>query len=664
MIVELGHFALILAFATSLVQATLPIIGSRRRDSSLMELAPICAIIAFGLVAFSYLVLTNAYIQSDFSVFNVWQNSHSMMPLIFKITGVWGNHEGSMMLWVLILVFFGAMVAAFGNDLPQTLKANTLAVQAWISVAFLAFILLTSNPFVRLIPVPAEGRELNPILQDYGLAIHPPLLYLGYVGFSITFAFAVAALIEGRVDAAWARWVRPWALAAWTFLTAGICMGSYWSYYELGWGGWWLWDPVENAAFMPWLAGTALLHSALVVEKREAMKIWTVLLAIFTFSLSLLGTFLVRSGVLASVHAFASDPTRGIFILGILTIFIGGAFALFAWRAPTLTADGLFAPLSREGALIFNNLILVTAAATVLLGTLYPLLLQTLTGSKITVGPPFFNLTFTPMIVILLLAVPFGPILGWKRADLIAAAQRLYFAAVIGFAAALVIILAVTGAPVLAALGIGLAFYVMVGASAEFFVRSGLGKTDIATVWRRIKGIPRSVLGTMCAHFGVGVSLLGIVVATAFSTEAIFEMKPGDVQKVGCCQIRFDGTHAARGPNYLADVGRFSVIKNGHMAANVDAEKRVYDSSKVSTTEAGIQTFGLSQLYISLGEVHSNQHAIVRLWWKSYITLIWIGAMIMAFGGALSLFDRRLRFGIPTARRRKIVQQLSFERSE
>jgi cytochrome c-type biogenesis protein CcmF len=623
-----------------------------------------CAMIAFGLVAFSYLMLTEAYIHSDFSVLNVWQNSHSMMPLIFKITGVWGNHEGSMMLWVLILVFFGAMVAAFGNDLPQTLRANTLAVQAWISLAFLAFILLTSNPFVRLIPAPDEGRELNPILQDFGLAVHPPLLYLGYVGFSITFAFAVAALIEGRVDAAWARWVRPWALAAWTFLTAGICMGSYWSYYELGWGGWWFWDPVENAAFMPWLAGTALLHSALVVEKREAMKIWTVLLAILTFSLSLLGTFLVRSGVLTSVHAFASDPTRGIFILGILTLFIGGAFALFAWRASTLRADGLFAPLSREGALIFNNLILVTAAATVLIGTLYPLLLQTLTGSKISVGPPFFNLTFTPLIVLLLLAVPFGPILAWKRADLIAAAQRLYFAATIGFAAAFVVIFLVTGAPVLAAFGIGLSFYVMVGALSEMFARSGLGKTGFATVWQRLRGTPRSILGTMLAHFGVGVSLLGIVAASAFSTEAIIEMKPGDMRAISCCQIRFEGIHATRGTNYHASVGHFSALRNDSVVANIDAEKRFYDSSRTSTTEAGIHTFNLSQLYISLGEVHGNQHAIVRIWWKPYVTLIWIGAMIMAAGGILSLFDRRLRFGVPAVRRRHIIQQPSFEDAE
>ena len=491
--------------------------------------------------------------------------------------------------------------------------------------------------------------------------MHPPLLYLGYVGFSITFAFAIAALIEGRIDAAWARWVRPWTLAAWTFLAAGICMGSYWSYYELGWGGWWFWDPVENAAFMPWLAGTALLHSALVVEKREAMKIWTVLLAILTFSLSLLGTFLVRSGVLTSVHAFATDPTRGTFILAILIIFIGGAFALFAWRAPTLRADGLFAPLSREGALIFNNLILVTAAATVMVGTLYPLLLQTLTGAKISVGPPFFNLTFGPLIAPLLLALPFGPILGWKRADLLAAAQRLYFAAAIGLGASLVVIFFVTGAPVLAAFGIGLAFYVMLGALAEVIARSGLGKTDAMAVWRRLKGIPRSVFGTMFAHFGVGISLIGIVAASAFSTEAIIEMKPGDIRSVGCCQVRFDGMRGENGPNYHSDVGHFSVLENGRLVTTIDAEKRLYQSSRVSTTEAGIRTFGTSQLYISIGEVRGDQHAVVRLWWKPCVILIWLGALMMAFGGVVSLLDRRLRLGVPTVRRRHVVPQPGFE---
>ena len=373
MIIEIGHYALVLALATAIVLSIVPAIGARRLDQAMMDVAPLGSVVMFGLVAFSFGVLTYAHVVSDFSVKNVWENSHSLVPLIYKYSGVWGNHEGSMMLWLLILSLFSALVAVFGRNLPDTLKANVLSVQAWISVAFILFILLTSNPFVRLDPAPAEGRDLNPVLQDIGLAIHPPLLYLGYVGFSICFSFAVAALMEGRIDAAWARWVRPWTLAAWTFLTLGIAMGSYWAYYELGWGGWWFWDPVENASFMPWLAGTALLHSALVMEKREALKIWTVLLAILTFSLSLMGTFLVRSGVLTSVHAFASDPSRGVFILCILMIFIGGALSLFAFRAPRLSAGGLFAPISREGALVLNNLILTVACGTVLTGTLYPL---------------------------------------------------------------------------------------------------------------------------------------------------------------------------------------------------------------------------------------------------------------------------------------------------
>ena len=376
--------------------------------------------------------MTACYVGSDFSVLNVFQNSHSTMPLIYKFTSVWGNHEGSMLLWVLILALFGALVALFGANLPDTLRANVLAVQAWIASAFYLFILMSSNPFLRVAQAPAEGRDLNPILQDIGLAVHPPMLYLGYVGFSISFAFAIAALIEGRIDAAWARWVRPWTLTAWMFLTLGIAMGSYWAYYELGWGGWWFWDPVENASLMPWIAGTALLHSAVVMEKRNALKVWTILLAILTFSLSLLGTFLVRSGVLTSVHTFATDPTRGVFILAILVIFIGGGLALYAWRAPALKQGGLFAPISREGALVFNNLFLTSACATVFVGTLYPLALEALTGEKISVGAPFFNLTFGPLFVPLLIAVPFGPLLAWKRGDFPGAAQRLIAAAALG----------------------------------------------------------------------------------------------------------------------------------------------------------------------------------------------------------------------------------------
>src|SRR6201988_1535644 len=432
-----------LALGLALVQGTMPIVGTRTNDAVLMSMAAPIAFAQFAFVATAFTALAICYVISDFSVLNVFENSNSQMPFIYRLTSIWGNHEGSMMLWVSILTFFGALVAVFGNNLPAVLKANALAVQAWIAAAFHLFILMTSNPFVRISQTPFEGRDLNPILQDPGLAFHPPLLYLGYVGFSIAFSFAIAALLEGRIDAAWARWFRPWVLGAWMCLTIGIAGGSYWAYYTLGWGGFWFWDPVENASLMPWLAGTALLHSAVVMEKRGALKVGTILLAILAFSLSLIGTFLVRSGVLTSVHAFATDPARGIFILAILIVFIGGALALFAWRAPALKQGGLFAPISREGALVFNNLFLTTACATVLTGTLYPLALETLTGEKISVGAPFFNATFGPLFVPLLLAVPFGPLLAWKRGDLLAAAQRLIAAGI----AALVALAVTSGWP-------------------------------------------------------------------------------------------------------------------------------------------------------------------------------------------------------------------------
>src|SRR4051812_26191971 len=431
MIAELGHYALVLALALALVQSCVPLYGAQRNDTALMGIASSTAVAQFCFVAIAFAALVACYLRSDFSVVNVFENSHSAKPLIYKITGVWGNHEGSMLLWVLILSVFGALVALFGGNLPARLKANVLAVQAWIAAAFYLFILATSNPFLRIATPPLEGRDLNPVLQDPGLAIHPPLLYFGYVGFSISLSFAIAALIDGRIDAAWARGVGPGALLAWMFRTAGVAMGSYWAYYTLGWGGWWFWDPVENASIMPWLAGTALLHSAVVMEKRNALKVWTILLAILAFSLSLVGTFLVRSGVLTSVHTFASDPARGTFILAILVLFIGGALALFAWRAPLLKQGGLFAPISREGTLVLNNLFLVTACATIFVGTLYPLALEALTGEKISVGAPYFNATFGPLFIPLLLVVPFGPLMAWKRGDLAGVAQRLMGAAAI-----------------------------------------------------------------------------------------------------------------------------------------------------------------------------------------------------------------------------------------
>src|SRR6187455_3395570 len=458
---ELGHFALVLALGLALIQSIVPVIGVHRRDGSLMRLASSTALAQFVFVALSFLALTACYVTSDFSVATIYENSHSAMPLLYKFTSVWGNHECSMLLWVLILALFGALVALFGGNLPDTLRANVLAVQAWIASAFYLFILITSNPFLRIADAPFEGRDLNPILQDPGLAIHPPLLYVGYVGLSISFSFAIAALIDGRIDAAWARWVRPWTLLAWMFLTLGIAMGSYWAYYELGWGGWWFWDPVENASLMPWLAGTALLHSALVMEKRNALKVWTLLLAILAFSLSLLGTFLVRSGVLTSVHTFASDPLRGVFILAILVIFIGGAFTLFAWRAPLLKQGGLFAPVSREGALVLNNLFLTSACATVFVGTLYPLALESLTGEKISVGAPFFNLTFGPLFIPLLIAMPFGPLMAWKRGDFLGVTQRPFGAFALALVGIAITFVAAGGGPVLAPFGIGLSLFVV-----------------------------------------------------------------------------------------------------------------------------------------------------------------------------------------------------------
>ncbi|WP_048649135.1 heme lyase CcmF/NrfE family subunit [Nitratireductor soli] len=653
MSIELGHFALVLAFALALVQASVPIIGGQLKNEALMRIGEPAAITGFALVALSFVALTMAYVQSDFSVLNVWENSHSAKPLLFKITGTWGNHEGSMLLWVLILFFFGALVAVFGRNLPLSLRANVLGIQGAIGSAFVLFILATSNPFARLDPAPMQGRDLNPILQDIGLAVHPPMLYLGYVGFSVAFSFAIAALIEGRIDAAWARWVRPWTLAAWLFLTGGIAMGSYWAYYELGWGGFWFWDPVENASLLPWLAGTALLHSALVMEKRSALKIWTVLLAILTFSLSLLGTFLVRSGVLTSVHAFATDPTRGVFILAILMVFIGGSLALFAWRAATLSAGGLFQPVSREGALVLNNLLLTTATATVLIGTLYPLLIEAVTGDKISVGPPFFNLTFGPLFLPLLAIVPFGPLLAWKRGDLAAVAQRLFAAFGIALAAALLIYLVVDRTSVLAALGIGLGVWLVMGALTDLVLKSGLGKVAAPVVLRRLTGLPRSVFGTALAHAGLGLTTIGIVAVTTLETERIVAMQPGDSVELHGYVLRFDNLRPFTGPNYTEDQGNFALSrKTGADLGEIMSSKRFYPARQMPTTEAGIRTLGLSQLYVSLGEKTPSGALIVRVWWKPMVTLIWLGALVMMAGGAVSLLDRRLRVGAPMPRKK------------
>ncbi len=646
-IAELGHYALVLALVLMLVQSTVPLLGLYWRDQRLVAVSGSTPIAGFVLVAIAFAALTAAYVASDFSVRNVWENSHSAKPMLYKVTGVWGNHEGSMLLWVLILALFGALVAAFGANLPSTLRARVIAVQGWIGTAFLLFVLLTSNPFERLHPPPLEGRDLNPILQDIGLAIHPPLLYVGYVGFSIAFAFAVAALMERRIDAAWARWVRPWTLAAWVFLTGGIAMGSYWAYYELGWGGWWFWDPVENASFMPWLAGTALLHSAVVMEKRGALKVWTILLAILTFSLSLLGTFLVRSGVLTSVHAFATDPSRGVFILAILVAFIGGALALFAWRAPDLKQGGLFAPISREGALVFNNLFLVTATATVLIGTLYPLALEAVTGQKISVGAPFFNLTFGPLMVPLLMALPFGPLLAWKRADLYGATQRLGVAMIAALVAAVITYVVAGGKGVLAPLALGLGVWLIAGSLVDLAERIQLLRAPARTSWARFVGLPRSAIGTVVAHAGIGVMVIGIVGTTAYQTEEIVSLSPGESVDVAGYTLLFQGMSPVTGPNYREDRGQFLASRGGAEPFSMTPSKRFYMAREMATTEAAIETIGFSQLYVSLGDEIEGGTVAVRASYKPLVTLIWLGALVTSIGGTLSLTDRRLRIGAP-----------------
>ena len=647
MIAETGHYALILALGVAIIQTVLPLWGTRRHDAQLMAVAVPAAQMQFLLIAIAFSALMMAYVTSDFSLQSVWANSHSAKPLIYKIAGVWGNHEGSMVLWVLILGLFGAAVATYGTNLPKELKANVLAVQGSIGVAFLLFIVTTSNPFMRLDPAPFDGQGLNPVLQDPALAFHPPFLYTGYVGFSMAFSFAVAALIDGRIDAAWARWVRPWTLAAWMCLTLGIAMGSWWAYYELGWGGFWFWDPVENASFMPWLAGTALLHSALVMEKRDALKVWTVLLAIITFSLSLMGTFLVRSGVLTSVHAFAVDPARGIFILAIMGVFIGGALTLFAFRAPRLAQGGLFAPISREGSLVLNNLLLTTACAGVFVGTLYPLALEAITGEKISVGPPFFNFTFAPLIAPLLIAVPFGPMLAWKRGDIVAAAQRLMAAACLALIATVAILAWRQQGPWLAPFGIGIGTWLIAGALSEIAFRVKLFDGSWADSARRLGNLPRAAFGTMLAHSGLGLVVIGIVATTAWRSESILVLKPKESTDIAGYHLTFEGVAPREGSNYRERVGLFKVTRDGREVTKLEPSKREFTVEKSATTEAGIHASWRGDLYVVLGDQLKDGGYSVRLYFNPLVRLIWLGALVMFAGGALSLSDRRLRVGAP-----------------
>jgi len=652
MVPELGHYALVLALLLACVQAGVTLVGARAgeaRGALLMAAGPSTAIAQAGFVALAFGCLMWSYAVSDFSVANVAQNSHSLKPMLYKLTGAWGNHEGSMVLWVLILALCGALVALFGGNLPATLRARVLGVLALVSVGFLLFILLTSNPFMRLWPIPEDGRDLNPLLQDPGLAFHPPFLYLGYVGTAVAFAFACAALLEGRVDAAWGRWVRPWTLFAWSALTVGIGLGSWWAYYELGWGGFWFWDPVENASLMPWFLATALLHSAIVVEKREALKVWTILLAILAFSLSLLGTFLVRSGILNSVHAFANDPDRGVFILALLFVTVGGSLALFAWRAPALAPQGVFAPVSREGGLILNNLLLATLCAVVLVGTLYPLFADLVWGAKITVGPPFFNAATFPLFFALLVAMGVGPLLPWKRADLWAALSRLKLAAAV-VAALVVVYLAAVDRTLLPLLGFACALWLLLGAVTDFADRVRLGSAPLAESWRRARGLPRGVVGGILAHAAVAITVAGIA-GKGLAPERITLLQPGETTTLAGYVVRFDGTRPLAGPNWTGVEGRLVVLRGDRELAVLAPQRRHYPVARMGTTEAAIRTSGLADLYAVIGETTENGATVVRLHYNPLAPWIWAGTVLMGLGGLISLSDRRLRVGVPSRRR-------------
>ncbi len=650
MIAEIGHYALILALAMALVQAAAPPLGARLRDPGLMALARPAAAAQFFFISAALGCLMHAFVVSDFSVVTVTDNSHSAKPLLYKFTGTWGNHEGSMLLWVWILAVYGAAVAAFGRNLPPTFRAWVLGVQALIGLGFLVFVIATSNPFLRLDPAPADGRDLNPLLQDPGLAFHPPLLYLGYVGLSMAFAFAVAALIEGRVDAAWARWVRPWTLLSWCALTAGIALGSWWAYYELGWGGFWFWDPVENASFMPWLMATALLHTSIVAEKRDALKSWTVLLAILGFSLSLLGTFLVRSGVLTSVHSFASDPARGIYILIFLVIVIGGSLMLYAWRAPGMRAGGSFRPLSREGSLLANNLLLAVGCATVFIGTLYPLILDALAGTKVSVGPPFFESTFVPLMIPLLLVMAAGPLMAWKRAGPGAVLRRLALS-LLAAAAVAAAVAASGGGPWGAILGMALAGWVAAGVLMELAERVRLFRVPLAESARRALGLPRAAWAMSIAHLGVAVLVVGTVGAGNWQSEREQTMHPGDTVALAGYDFALLGVGDVPGPNYLARRGTVGVSRDGEEVALLLPERRHYPVQDTWTTEAAIHTTWLADLYVVVGEDAPGGGTAIRIHHNPLVPWIWIGALVMVAGGAVSLSDRRHRVGAPARRR-------------
>ncbi|MBI1214160.1 MAG: heme lyase CcmF/NrfE family subunit [Alphaproteobacteria bacterium] len=656
MIVELGHFALVTALAAAFIQTIIPLIGAARDDARWIAVARPAALAQFGFVAAAFLALIIAHVDNDFSVLNVVQNSHSAKPLLYRISGVWGNHEGSMVLWLQILTLFGAGVALFGSELRPAFQARVLSVMGALGIAFGLFILLTSNPFARVADPPLDGMGLNPVLQDPGLAFHPPVLYTGYVGLAVSFAFAVAALIEGRVDAVWARWVRPWTLAAWTALTVGIAMGSWWAYYELGWGGWWAWDPVENASFVPWLVATALIHSVIVVERREALKTWTVLLAILAFSMSLLGTFLVRSGVLTSVHAFATDPARGVAILLILGVFIGGALALYAWRAPRLAQGGLFAIVSREGALIANNVVLAACAAAVLLATLYPLIAQTLLGRTISVGAPVFEFFFPPMIALALALLPVGVALPWKRGNLHIMSLRLRFAAAAAIGLVALTLAFVSASAWTVFVGLLLAAWVAAGTAFDWSERTKLGRDAFGVTIARAIGLPRATWGMVIAHFGLAICTLGIVVDSTWKQEDAVLLKPGQsVPAIGYTLTLEKIEPRVPHENYTSTRATLRFDRDAKTVLVLHPERRFFALQQTVTTEAAITTTFLRDIYATLGEQRGDQW-IVRVQWRPLVAFIWIGALTMAFGGMVSLSDRRYRLGVPMRSRRRPVE--------
>jgi cytochrome c-type biogenesis protein CcmF len=641
MIPEIGNFALILAMLLALIQGTLPIIGAARGIPSWIALARPVVQGQFVFVAIAFFCLAYSFVNNDFSVMNVAQNSNSKLPLEYRFAATWGSHEGSLLLWVLMLATWSVAVSVFSRRLPDDMVARVLGVMGLVSVGFLLFMLFTSNPFDRLLPGAPEGSDLNPLLQDPGMVFHPPMLYMGYVGFSVAFAFAISALLSGQMDATWARWSRPWTTVAWLFLTIGIMLGSWWAYYELGWGGWWFWDPVENASFMPWLVGTALVHSLAVTEKRGSFKSWTVLLAICAFSLSLLGTFLVRSGVLTSVHAFATDPKRGIFILAFLVIVIGFSLLLFAWRAPKIGLGGKFELVSRESLLLANNLVMMVAAGSILLGTLYPLLMDALELGKISVGPPYFEAVFVPLMTPAIFLIGLGPLARWKQASLPELAIRLRWAFAVSVVTALLMPFAMGEWKPFVSFGLLLAFWVIASIVVSILhrVRSS-GKEGF---FAKLAAQPRSYYGMHFAHLGIAVFIIGVALVGGYETEKDVRMEIGDTIEVGGYTFRFNGANKSQGPNYVADIGNMDVLRNGQKVQVMQPEKRVYNASGMAMTEAAIDTGIFRDLYVALGEPLENGAWVVRVYHKPFVDWIWFGCLLMAFGGALAVTDRRYR---------------------